>query len=167
VKLISKKIWGSVLGVIVVVGGFIAYSHHRANQVVDMPIGKAAKSLAAISISESDQVHLALANIPYRLLTWGETKLNADVPDLTLSVQSGEAMGKPVLLGFRHCYAPDVRNGVPTVQCEIRGGGTLDIGGDIQVRSDLLHIVPGSNQFAYAVAIPVGVYGDSPLLVVK
>lgn len=165
--MVSKKIWGSAFAIIVMAAGFAAYSRHRADQVVDMPIGEVAKSLAAISVSNSDGINQALADIPYRLLTWDKTKLNADVPDLTLKVQSGEAMGKPVLLGFRYCYAPRVRNGIPTVQCEIRGGGTLGIGGDMQVRSDLLHIASGSNQFAYAVAIPVGIYGDCPLLIVK
>jgi len=162
-----KKIIVAISLIALLIGGYFYIKN--ANRTIWVPIGAIANSLEILSNSDNPAFHKEVDEIPYRLLPWDSTgKANVDLPELTLRIQSGQAYRKLALIGIWECYAPRVRDGLPTVQCELRGGGTVFISGDMQTRSALLHIDSRANQFAYAVVSIAGIRaGDSPVLIVQ
>ena len=155
----SKRLWISGINALAIT---VASASVYAENI---PIGVAAKKIG--SISKNDEIKKAFLNIPYRLFSSDMAKQNSDISDLALKVQSGEAVGKSVLLHLVTCFAPDVRDGKPSVMCDVGNGGFLIISGDIQVRSELLHVERNSDNYVYTVAVPIGMSGDTPILVVK
>lgn len=101
--------------------------------------------------------------IPYRLYKYNKVEKNIDFLDLTLQAQSGKAVGKLALLKVYKCYAPKVREGLPSVQCEDSNGTDFILAGNEQVRSQLLHIQGG--QQASVVGKILGIYGTSGLII--
>lgn len=165
---IRKKLVIPLCLAIFLIGGYFYYVKH-ANRTIWVPIGNIANGLESLAQSDGSSFRKEIDSIPYRLLAWGsDGKANVDLPELTLRIQGGQAYRKLALVGIWKCYAPDVIDGLPVVQCELRGGGTVHISGDMQTRNALLHIDSRANQFAYAVVSIVGVRGwSTPVLIVQ
>jgi len=105
--------------------------------------------------------------IPYRLVDVDSAEKNTDIVDLQLATLNRRAIGKPVLISVRQCYAPEVRDGLPTVLCEGGYGGDYYVVGNEQDRSRLLHLNGGQlNRFQRGLIVGIvrGSYGNTTMV---
>ncbi len=108
-----------------------------------------------------------LAEIPYRIINHTGTNplppTNNDLLNLTLSLQSGMGKGTFVYIPIYNCYAPKVRGGVPTVQCESKSSGDVMVGGGDNIREILLHLREDGKRAAIKAKV-LGLYSDTPVV---
>lgn len=120
-----------------------------------------------ISIAEKDPKQIK--DIPYRLFNLntkiGEIKKTTDVVDLTLAIQSGEALGKLAMVYAVFCLNPDITRGVPTVYCVSESDKPLYLSGNEKLRSQLLHIEKG-RQIGAVIGRVVGEFRGIPIIII-
>jgi hypothetical protein len=86
-----------------------------------------------------------VARVPHRLrdsFIDGKVSVakNTDLVELVLSAQRGRGIGDDILVSVTKCYAPQVRNGLPSVLCEALGGGRLIVVAGDADRGKLLRL---------------------------
>lgn len=113
------------------------------------------------------------ASIPYRLI---ETKqessgeiigsTNPDLTSLILEMQRGQGRGKGILLPiYSSCYAPDVRDGNPSVLCKTRNGADVYITSTDNVREVLLSLTD-DKRFSVVKGLAVRLHASTPMILV-
>nr|WP_198983238.1 hypothetical protein [Herbaspirillum sp. ASV7] len=104
---------------------------------------------------------------PYRLieLIGKETlpKTHPDLTALTMSLQRGGSLGAWVYLPIYHCYAPSVRDGLPTVQCESLNNSDVVIAANDNVREALMRL-ERHKTVAAVQGRARGLYADIPII---
>ncbi len=108
------------------------------------------------------------SEIPYRLIDIGGeenlSRTHSDASSLTMDLQSGVARGRWVLIPVESCYAPRVRDSVPSVQCKTPDGSTLILGGGDNIREVLLGLRK-DEKLGLVKGKALGVYGgDVPVI---
>lgn len=158
-----------LLGVATSIIVLISYAKLSSNSSEEwIPIGNQTVFLRGLydnrekDAQKNEEFQKYLTNISMRTISWGNYKKNIDLVDLTLKAQSGEAINRLALVAFDNCYAPDVRHGVPSVQCHGRDGGTFILAGDETTRSKALHIQ--DHEYGYAIVKILGLYGGDALV---
>jgi hypothetical protein len=108
----------------------------------------------------------AVAQIQYREVGYSSVPTNVDGVELTLKIQSGEAVDRFAMIGLSSCYAPRVRDGQPSVQCRMLGGEIVILSGDETEREQLLRV--DAPNYGLVVVKAVGMYTDeTPMLYVQ
>lgn len=107
------------------------------------------------------------ADFPYRLVDFtGKNPLPATHPDLTaltLSLQASRSINAWVFLPVSHCYAPSVRNGVPSVMCDTINNSNVFLAGRDNVREVLLGLAD-HRKLAAVQGRALGLYADTPVI---
>lgn len=110
-----------------------------------------------------------IEEIPYRLIEMaGENKLpttHSDLTSLTMSLQSGSSRGTWVYLPAYQCWAPKVRNGIPSVACTSLNGSDVIVGGTDNIREILLGLKADGKRAAIKGKV-IGLYADLPVVLV-
>lgn len=88
-----------------------------------------------------------------------------DLVTLTMELQRGKAEGAWVYLPIVHCYAPQVRDGLPSLMCESLARSDVIIAAKDEIREKLLSL-SREGQRAAVRAQAIGVYADTPVLLV-
>jgi hypothetical protein len=107
-------------------------------------------------------------DVPIRLIDVDDNKIPAtekDVLNLTLGLQAGTLQGKLVFFPAYYCYAPDLRDGLPSVICKTNGGDLIVVATD-NVREILLGLEKDHKKAA-VIGKAAGVYGSDGVIVVN
>ena len=103
----------------------------------------------------------------YRLieLTGAESipPTHPDLTSLTLNLQAGGARNAWIYLPVYMCYAPSVRNGVPSVMCSTTNNSDVFIGGKDNIREVLLSLRSSGKRGAVQ-GRAMGLYADTPVI---
>jgi hypothetical protein len=139
----------AVLAIVVMVVGFVfLWARQKANTTNWVEVG----------ISGLDG-----RTFPYRYI--GDEKdppTHHDLVGLTLDLQSGKARGAWVMAPVSQCYAPQIRDGVPSITCESINREAIIIGGADNIREILLSL--RSDQVGAVRGKAMGLYADHPVL---
>lgn len=103
----------------------------------------------------------------YRLieLTGAESipPTHPDLTSLTLNLQAGGARNAWIYLSIFNCYAPRVRDGVPSVMCSTTNNSDVIIGGKDNVREVLLSLSSNGKRGAVQGRV-IGLHAETPVI---
>lgn len=100
---------------------------------------------------------------PYRYMGNKEhPPTHSDLVGLTLDLQSRKARGAWVYAQASGCYAPKLRDGVPSIMCESVNRESLIIAGADNIREFLLSLKSG--QVGAVRGKAMGLYADTPVI---
>lgn len=112
-------------------------------------------------------------SIPYRTINLEANEkrpafpaTNPDLTSLTLGLQSGKLRGAWVYIQLFDCYAPNLRDGLPSVKCTSINRSDVIIGGNDSTREMLLSIEK-KGKIAAIKGRAIGLYADHPVVVIK
>lgn len=114
-----------------------------------------------------------LASIPYRTIDLEANhqkpdlpKTNPDLISLTMGLQSGKLRGSWVYIQLFNCYAPQLRDGVPSIRCTSLNNSGVIIAGNDKIRETLLSIQQ-KGKIAAIKGRAIGLYADIPVVLIK
>ncbi|NHZ38583.1 hypothetical protein [Massilia aquatica] len=100
---------------------------------------------------------------PYRYMGNKEfPPTHPDLVGLTLDLQAGRARGAWVYAQASGCYAPKLRDGIPSIVCESVNRESIIVGGTDNIREFLLSL--NSGQVGAVKGKAMGLYADHPVI---
>ena len=111
------------------------------------------------------------SDIPYRYMDVRDhgkviSKTHVDLISLVLNLQSGRARNSWVYLPVTKCYAPDVRDGYPSVLCDAEPGGEVLVVANEKIREILLK-AKSKNETPVLTGIAVDIWaGNTPVIMI-
>ncbi len=103
----------------------------------------------------------------YRLieLTGAESipPTHPDLTSLTLNLQAGRSRNAWIYFPIFNCYAPRVRDGVPSVMCSTANNSDVIIGGKDNVREVLLSLSSNGKRGAVQGRV-IGLHAETPVI---
>ncbi|MFZ6772422.1 hypothetical protein ACO0LB_06850 [Undibacterium sp. SXout7W] len=114
-----------------------------------------------------------LSAIPYRTINLEGVNQKPDLPrtnpdlvSLTMGLQSGKLRGSWVYIQLFDCYAPQLRDGLPSILCKSLNNSEVFIVGNDKIREFLLSIEQ-KGKIAAIKGRAIGLYADIPVVLIK